>query len=68
MDYILKVDSLTKQYKNFKIDNVSFQLEKGCIMGFIGQNGAGKTSTIKLLLNIVGRDSGKISILEKDNR
>lgn len=67
MDHILKVESLTKLYKGFAIEDVSFELEKGCIMGFIGQNGAGKTSTLKLLLNAIGRDSGKITIFSKDN-
>jgi ABC-2 type transport system ATP-binding protein len=67
MDNILQIVNLTKKYKDFKIDNISFELEKGCIMGFIGQNGAGKTSTIKLILNAIGRSSGEISVLGKDN-
>jgi len=67
MDNILQIMNLTKNYKDFKIDNVSFELERGCIMGFIGQNGAGKTSTIKLILNAIGRDCGNISVFSKDN-
>lgn len=67
MDKILQIVNLTKAYKDFKISNISFELEKGCIMGFIGQNGAGKTSTIKLIMNAIGRDSGSISMFGKDN-
>jgi ABC-2 type transport system ATP-binding protein len=67
MKNILQIANLTKKYKDFKIDNISFELEKGCIMGFIGQNGAGKTSTIKLILNAIGRDSGNIFAFGKDN-
>lgn len=46
--------------------DVSFQLEKGYIMGFIGANGAGKTTTIKSILNLVRMDRGEIRVLGKD--
>ena len=42
MDAILRVDNLTKQYADFKLDHVSFSVPKGTIMGLIGENGAGK--------------------------
>ena len=67
MDNILEVINLNKAFTDFKLDNVSFNLEKGCIMGFIGQNGAGKTTTIKLILNAIGKTSGQIKVLGKDN-
>ncbi len=56
----LKVENLTKEYKDFKLDNVSFSIPKGCIMGLIGENGAGKSTTIKAILDLVKKDSGTI--------
>jgi ABC-2 type transport system ATP-binding protein len=61
----LEVKNLNKQYKGFQLKDVSFQLEKGYIMGFIGTNGAGKTTTIKSILNLVHIDSGEIKVLGK---
>ncbi|OXM15660.1 ABC transporter ATP-binding protein [Paenibacillus herberti] len=58
--------NVTKKYEHFHLKNVSFQLEKGYIMGFIGANGAGKTTTIKSILNLVRMDSGEIHILGKN--
>ena len=67
---ILEVENLSKTYPTFKLDNVSFSLEKGYIMGFIGRHGAGKTTTLKSMLKFVHPDSGKVSIngfdIEKD--
>lgn len=42
MEYAIEVRNLTKEYENFKLENVSFNVGKGIIMGFIGENGAGK--------------------------
>jgi ABC-2 type transport system ATP-binding protein len=64
----LVVKDLSKSYKGFKLDNISLTLPKGCIMGLIGENGAGKSTTIKLILNSRKRDSGSIEILGEDNR
>jgi len=55
-DNILTVDKLTKHFKDFSLQNVSFQLPRGYVMGFIGPNGSGKSTTIKLTsLNFNGR-------------
>ena len=64
----IEVKNLTKKYTDFTLDNVSFTLPMGCIMGLIGENGAGKSTTIKLLLDAITRDSGEISILGKSNK
>jgi ABC-2 type transport system ATP-binding protein len=61
----LDIKNLNKKYGNFQLKDVSFQLEKGYIMGFIGVNGAGKTTTIKSILNMIQIDSGEISVLGK---
>jgi ABC-2 type transport system ATP-binding protein len=68
MEYALKLENVTKEYKNFKLDHVNICLPRGTIMGFVGENGAGKSTTIKLIIDLIGRDGGKITILGKDNK
>src|SRR5580658_2989274 len=47
---MIKVEGLTKRYaRNVAVDNISFQVEKGQIVGFLGPNGAGKTTTMRML-------------------
>lgn len=64
MSYALKLKNVTKKYENFTLHNISLTLPRGCIMGFIGENGAGKSTTIKLILNLINRDSGEIDVLD----
>lgn len=61
----LEVKGLRKQYKNFCLDNVSFILEKGYILGYIGQNGAGKSTTINLIMDFIKSDGGQIKVFGK---
>lgn len=68
MTNALEIRNLTKNYGDFSLDNLNLTLPSGCIMGLIGENGAGKSTTIKLILDMVKRDSGTITILGKDNR
>ena len=63
----LEIKNLTKAYPGFKLDNLNLTLPSGCIMGLIGENGAGKSTTIKLILDMIHKDSGTITILGKDN-
>ena len=63
---ILKVKGLVKEYPGFRLDDVSFDMQKGRIMGFIGRNGAGKTTTIKSILNIVHPQEGSIEYFGLD--
>ena len=65
MSRILEVEKITKKYPAFLLDNASFSLESGSIMGFIGRNGAGKTTIIKSILNLIHTDSGTIRIFGK---
>lgn len=64
----IEIKNLTKTYPDFRLENLNLTLPSGCIMGLIGENGAGKSTTIKLLLNMIRRDSGTITIMGKDNR
>lgn len=62
----IEVKDLKKCYKNFTLDNITFTLPSGCIMGLVGQNGAGKTTIIKLLLSMIKKDGGEITLLGKE--
>ncbi len=64
----LEIKELTKSFSDFKLDKLSLTLPSGCIMGLIGENGAGKSTTIKLILDMLHKDSGTITVLGKDNR
>ena len=67
MDYVLEVNGLKKAYKQKQVlQDVSFQVYEGCISGFIGVNGVGKTTTIKMLLGLVKPDAGDIKIFGMD--
>ncbi len=68
MEYSLEVKNLTKRYKDFALDNVSLGLPYGSIMGFVGENGAGKSTTINLILNLISREGGTVTLLGKDNK
>lgn len=57
---ILEVKNLSKHYPTFELKDVSFSLESGHIMGFIGRNGAGKSTSLKCIYNLVAPDSGSI--------
>lgn len=63
---ILEVRNLTKKYPGFTLDGATFDVEEGCVMGFIGRNGAGKTTTIKCMLNLAHADGGHVFFEGKD--
>lgn len=63
MSYSLEIKELTKKYDNFLLDHISFQINTGSIMGFIGENGAGKSTTLKSILNIIKKDAGTVRML-----
>lgn len=62
----IEISGVTKRYDGFTLDNISFTVPKGTIMGFIGQNGAGKSTTMKALLNIIKIDDGSIKLMGLD--
>jgi ABC-2 type transport system ATP-binding protein len=67
MDEAIVISGLRKAYPGFLLNDVSFRLPRGYIMGLIGPNGAGKTTVIKLILNLVRREAGHITVLGRDN-
>lgn len=64
----IRIQNISKSFKDFKLENVSFDLPKGCILGLIGENGAGKTTTIKLILDILDLENGSIEVEGKDHK
>ena len=64
----LEIKNLCKSYPGFTLDNLNLTLPRGCILGLIGENGAGKSTTIKLILDLIRADSGSITILGRDSR
>lgn len=64
---ILEIHNLSKDYGDFVLDRVSLSLPRGVIMGLIGENGAGKSTTINCILNEIQKDSGEILIFGKDH-
>lgn len=63
----LEIKNLSKSFTGFTLDNISLTLPSGCILGLVGENGAGKSTTIKLILDMLHKDSGSIKILGRDN-
>ncbi|MGM9548905.1 MAG: ABC transporter ATP-binding protein [Faecousia sp.] len=64
----LEIRDLTKHYAGFSLEHLNLTLPWGCIMGLVGENGAGKSTTMKLILNVIARDGGSVTVLGKDNR
>lgn len=63
----LEIAGLCKRYPDFTLDNLNLTLPSGCVMGLVGENGAGKSTTIKLILNMLRRDAGRVSVFGMDN-
>ncbi len=64
MENVITVKNLTKRYEGFTLDNVSFQIPEGAVVGFVGENGAGKSTTMRAILGLVSADKGEVEILE----
>src|SRR5246127_4517993 len=62
-DLSVRLENVRKSYPHFLLDNVSLELPEGSILGFIGANGAGKSTTIRILMGLVRQDSGSVHVL-----
>ena len=64
MESILRLKEVSKAYKksDFRLEQISFSVPYGSIVGFVGENGAGKSTTIGCVLNTISRDSGSIEV------
>ena len=63
----IELCDVNKSYDGFSLKHVSFSVPKGCVVGLIGENGAGKSTTLKAILNLIPIDSGKILLFGKDH-
>ena len=63
MHNAIEIRNLTKNYKGFSLGPLDFTIPKGCMVGYIGENGAGKSTTLKAILGLIHADSGEIKIL-----
>lgn len=66
MEHAIELNGVKKGFKNFTLGPITMCVPKGCIIGYIGENGAGKSTTIKLLLGLVKPDAGEIKVLGSD--
>ncbi|MEQ7051385.1 ABC transporter ATP-binding protein [Paenibacillaceae sp. P-4] len=66
MSNLLEVTNVNVQFEHFRLNNISFALQEGCITGFIGTNGSGKTTTIKAILGLIQKNAGSVSFLGKE--
>lgn len=67
LDYAIEVENLTKKFGSFTaVDNISFQIPKGSIFGFLGPNGSGKSTTIRMLCGVLTPTSGKGLVMGLD--
>lgn len=62
---VIELKGVTKDYGDFKLDDVSFSVPEGCVCGFVGQNGAGKTTTIQIILDAINKDAGEVYVFGK---
>lgn len=62
---VIELKGVSKDYGDFKLNDVSFSVPEGSVCGFIGQNGAGKTTTIQIILDAINRDGGEVYVFGK---
>lgn len=68
MENCIEIKGINKKYAQFELNNVSFTVPCGTVMGFIGENGAGKSTTIKAVLGLMKPDSGDITVLGENSQ
>lgn len=63
IDLAVDFSAVTKRYKHFTLDQIDLKLPTGCLMGFVGANGAGKSTTMRILMGLVHQDAGSVNVL-----
>ncbi|WP_404406307.1 ABC transporter ATP-binding protein [Jeotgalibacillus malaysiensis] len=66
MECVVELKNATKIYKGFSIDKMNLQIRKGYITGLIGANGAGKSTTIKMMMNLIKPEAGEVKVFGQD--
>lgn len=67
MENVIEINGLSKRYQKFALENVTLNVPMGSVMGFIGANGAGKSTTIKAILGLYKRDGGEVKVFGEDS-
>lgn len=65
---VIEIQGLTKRYKGFALEDLNLTLPGGCVLGLVGENGAGKSTTIRLIMDALERDGGTVRVLGMDNK
>ena len=65
---VIELKGLCKHYKDFALKDLTLSLPAGCILGLVGENGAGKSTTIRLIMDAIRRDAGQVTVLGVDNQ
>lgn len=66
MENVVEVKNATKRLKGFSIEQMDLEVKKGFVTGFIGANGAGKSTTIKMMMNLLRPDAGEVKVFGLD--
>lgn len=66
MENIVEIKGLNKKYEGFALEDVSFTVPKGSIVGLVGENGAGKSTSIKAILGLIHTDGGEITVFGRN--
>ncbi|WP_078578388.1 ABC transporter ATP-binding protein [Salipaludibacillus agaradhaerens] len=66
MEHVVEIENVTKNFKGFSVKNINLQVKQGFVTGFIGANGAGKSTTIKMMMNLLKPDVGRVKVFGLD--
>lgn len=66
MENVVEFNNVTKRFKDFSVKNIDLQIQRGFVHGFIGANGAGKSTTIKMMMNLLQPDAGEVKVFGMD--
>jgi len=66
MENVVELKNVTKRFKGFSVNHINLQVKRGFVTGFIGANGAGKSSTIKTMMNLLKPDAGEVKLFGLD--
>jgi ABC-2 type transport system ATP-binding protein len=66
MENVVELKNVTKKFKGFSVKNIDLQVKQGFVTGFIGENGAGKSTTIKMMMNLLKPDAGEVKLFGLD--
>ncbi|WP_128895237.1 ABC transporter ATP-binding protein [Longirhabdus pacifica] len=68
MENVVELKGVTKNFKGFSVENMNLEVKQGCITGFIGENGAGISTTLKMIMNLLRPDAGEVNIFGMNYR